>query len=78
MLMLCWTRAHGDEIAAALLDPIDDLLDGIAVGEDGFGGNVGGFEFLADGLEILFILDYLRADGIRAEGSGGPAVGYVH
>jgi hypothetical protein len=69
--------AHGDEIAAFLLDPFDDLAGGFAEGEFGLGGNSGRFEFGADFLEICGVFGDLGADGVGAVGAGGPAVGDV-
>ena len=42
-------RAHGDEVAAFLFDPLDDFLGGFSVGEFRADGDSGGFKFRTPG-----------------------------
>src|SRR3984893_17441137 len=69
--------AHGYQIAAFLLDPFDDFLHWITVGQLRLGGNAEGLELFPDVVQIGCVFGDLAADRIRAIGSGGPSVGDV-
>src|ERR1700680_5003065 len=67
--------AHGDQVAAFLLDPFDDFLNRLTVRQLRLGGNAGGLELFPDAFQVGGVFGDLAADCIRAIGSGGPSVG---
>ena len=69
--------AHGDEVASFVLDPLDDLVGGLAVGKFGVGRDGFGLEFGLDFLQVSGVFDDFAADGVGTIGAGGPSVGDV-
>src|SRR5450631_959803 len=69
--------AHRHQVASLLLDPLDDLVGRFTVGEFGLRGNANGLELGANLFEIGGVFGDLRADCVRAIGSGGPSVGHM-
>src|SRR6202023_1600280 len=69
--------AHRHQVAALLAHPADDLVDRIAVGELGLGGDARGRELGAHALEVGGVLADLRADRVGAEGARRPAGRHV-
>ena len=70
-------RAHRHEITAVGVDPFDDFLGGIAVGELGERGDSGGLEFGLDVAEIGFVFPDFFAGGVGAVELGRDAGGDV-
>ncbi len=72
--------AHGDQVGAALLGELDDLVGGLAAQEGGVGGDAGAFEALAHLFEVGAVDPHLLGFGQveLVEMAGHPAVGHVH
>jgi len=67
--------AHGDEVTTFVLDPSNNLVGGLAVGEFGVGRNVGGLKLGLDLAKVGGVVDDFLTDSVRAIGSGGPSIG---
>lgn len=70
-------RAHDDQIALPLVDPADDLLHRLVVGEKGIRRNAGRSKIPSDLLEVCGVFRDLRADRISAEHPRPPAIRHV-
>src|ERR1700722_4810614 len=69
--------AHGYQVTLFFLDPFDDLVGGISVGQFCFGGDSSDLKFLADFFQISCVFGDLGTNGVGAVGAGGPSIGNV-
>jgi hypothetical protein len=69
--------AHGNQIAALLLDPLNDFVSGLAIGQLGVSGNSCGHEFFAHAIQISSVFSNLRTHGIGSVGPGSPSISDV-
>src|SRR5208283_2712210 len=69
--------AHGDQVAALLLHPLDDLGGSVAVSQLGLGGNAGRMELGLHALQVGEVGGDLGTDGVGPVGARGPSVGHV-
>ena len=69
--------AHRHQVAALLLDPLDDLGGSVAVSQFGLGGNAGGLKLVLHLLQVREVGGDLGTDGVGPIGARGPSVGHV-
>src|SRR6185437_11063548 len=69
--------AHGHQVAALLLDPFDDLVGGLAIGQLRVRMDPFRLKFVAYFLQVGVVFDNFAADRVASIGPGGPAVSDV-